>query len=185
MTAFEIRILPWFGTDNLLQAKGINSLSKPNKRKLNFLAHSKFRQRLIQHCGDASHPHNRIVWVTEEYTSKLCGRCHAYCGYIGISRTLKCPNEACGQHVGRDANATRNIGCWGVMGALKRVEKAKMTNEVRGLRFRVGWLCCVFLLSISIVCLLVYWWGGWRLNLAYMLQTHVENQCNTCLCFCR
>jgi hypothetical protein len=130
MAAFEIRILPWMETDQMFQAKGGGfQLSKANKRKLAFLAHGKFRQRLIHHCGDTNHSSNRIVWVTEEYTSKLCGHCGCYCGYLRGSRTFKCPNEQCGQHVDRDGNAAKNIWTWGLFEALQRMENEQVTLD--------------------------------------------------------
>jgi hypothetical protein len=112
MTAFDDRVLPWLDTGQLLRDKGVDALSHANKLKLQFLAHGTFRQRLISHCGDPCHGSNRIVWTTEEYSSKLCGRCHRYCGYLGSSRTFKCPHEDCGAHTDRDGNAARNIWMW-------------------------------------------------------------------------
>lgn len=150
MAAFDIRILPWMETDKMLQGKGSGfQLSKANKRKLNFLAHGKFRQRLIHHCGDPNHSSNRIVWVTEEYTSKLCGRCGCYCGYLRGSRTFKCPNEQCGQHVDRDGNAAKNIWTWGLIEALQRMEDEKVT-----LNFPLSFLFCCFFFPFALSFLL-------------------------------
>jgi hypothetical protein len=118
MAAFHVRILPWFESDRLLRRTGSGDLSKANKRKLNFLAHGKFRQRLIQVCGDPTSSNRCIVWVTEEYSSKLCSHCHVYCGYLR-GGTFKCPNEACGRHMHRDGNAAKNIWSWGIMEAIQ------------------------------------------------------------------
>ena len=126
----------------MLQAKGgVFQLSKANKRKLSFLSHGKFRQRLIHHCGDPNHSSNLIVWVTEEYTSKLCGRCGCYCGYLRGSRTFKCPNEQCGQHVDRDGNAAKNIWTWGLLEALRTMEDEQVTLDFPHLFFP---LCACF-----------------------------------------
>jgi transposase len=113
MAAFDIKILPWFDMSKS------NKVSKTNRRKLGYLAHGKFRQRLILRCGGASNPNNRIIWLTEEFTSKLCSNCHAYCGYLGGSRTFKCPRQSCGQWLERDGNAARNIWLWAIMQALE------------------------------------------------------------------
>jgi hypothetical protein len=110
MTAFDDRVLPWLDTAQLFREKGVDSLSHSAKLRMAFVAHGKFRQRLISHCGDPCHRSNRIVWTTEEWSSKLCGRCHRYCGYLGNSRTFKCPH--CRAHMDRDGNAARNIWMW-------------------------------------------------------------------------
>jgi hypothetical protein len=131
MAAFDDRVLPWLDTAQLLREKGVGALSHSAKLRLQFLAHGAFRQRLISHCGDPCHASNCIVWTTEEYSSKLCGRCFRYCGYLGNERTFKCPH--CHAHMDRDGNAARNIWMWAWLRARRRVldreEEAKKDFE--------------------------------------------------------
>jgi len=125
LAAFDLRVLPWLESDQLLQTQGARSLSAANRRKLSFLAHGKFRTRLVHTLGDPLRRSNRIVWTSEEYTSKLCSRCFRYCGYLAGSRTFKCPHADCGVHVERDGNAARNIFQWALLrGAIPNTQGA-------------------------------------------------------------
>jgi hypothetical protein len=123
MSAFDILVLPWLDVQSLVENKGVRSLSKANKRKGLVLGHGDFRQKLIRHRAEPSVEHHHILWVTEQYTSKLCGNCWRYCGYLGGSRVYKCPNVKCRVHLDRDSNAARNIWIWGFLRVLNAIEK--------------------------------------------------------------
>ena len=133
LSAFDVVVLPWMDVEAMVQTKGARALSKDNKRKGLLLGHGVFRQRLIHHLGKASMKSRRITWVTEQYTSKICGRCFRYNGYLGGSRVFKCPNITCGVHIDRDGNAARNIWVWGWLEAFK-----KLTAEEEKERHSVG-----------------------------------------------
>jgi hypothetical protein len=61
-------VLPWFDSSNLKKNQGARSLGRANKRKLDFLSHGKFRDRLVHTLGDPSQRSNQIQWITEEYS---------------------------------------------------------------------------------------------------------------------
>lgn len=130
LSAFDIIILPWIDVQAMVQRKGAKAMSKTNKRKGLLLAHGAFRQKLIHHRGDASIKSRRLTWVTEQFTSKICGQCFRYCGYLGGSRIFKCPNKDCGIHIDRDGNAARNIWIWGWLEALRWIKKEDKTGNV-------------------------------------------------------
>lgn len=48
-----------------------------------------------------------VVDVTEEYTSKTCGRCGHIHSKLGGSKKFKCPE--CGHEIDRDFNGASNI----------------------------------------------------------------------------
>ena len=123
LSAFDIRVLPWLEVDKLVAQKGPRALSKRNKRLGLLLRHGLFRQRLIHHCSDVSIKSHCITWVTEQFTSKLCGCCFRYCGYLRGSRVLKCPHRECAVHLSRDGNAARNIWIWGWLLAVEVMKK--------------------------------------------------------------
>ena len=67
---------------DVIGSSGARSLSAANRRKLSFLAHGKFRTRLVHTLGDPLRRSNRIVWMSEEYTSKLCSRCFRWTFFL-------------------------------------------------------------------------------------------------------
>lgn len=110
--AFDIRVLPWLDVGGMVAQKGPRGMSKRTKRQALLLGHGMLRQRLMHHCSNAGIKARSIVWITEQFTSKLCGCCFRYCGYLKGSRVFKCPNRRCGRHLSRDGNAARNIWIW-------------------------------------------------------------------------
>lgn len=141
--AFDIRVLPWLDVGQMVAQKGPRALTKEWKRKGLLLAHGLFRQRLIHHCSDASIKSRRIVWVTEQFTSKLCGCCFRYCGYLRGSRRFKCPHRECGVHLSRDGNAARNIWIWAWLLMVdeenRKDEAAKGTTEQPVPKSKLRW----------------------------------------------
>jgi putative transposase len=78
-------------------------LSKKVKFVLNQLSHYQFRQHLLHKCKEYG---CELKIVTEEYTSKCCGRC----GFLSNNyskRLKKCSN--CNLEIDRDINGSRNI----------------------------------------------------------------------------
>ena len=54
------------------------------------------------------HKHGKkINIITEEYTSKTCGRCGWLNNNLSNKDTFKC--RSCGLHISRDINGARNI----------------------------------------------------------------------------
>ena len=82
----------------------IKSKSRPNNRCLLGWSHGKFIERLTYHM----HKHGKkINIITEEYTSKTCGRCGWLNNNLSNKDTFKC--RSCGLHISRDINGARNI----------------------------------------------------------------------------
>ena len=70
---------------------------------LNALSHYKFQQHLLHKAEEHG---CRVVFVTEEYTSKTCGRCGRI-GAVFKEREKRC--DHCGYRMNRDINGARNI----------------------------------------------------------------------------
>ena len=70
---------------------------------LNALSHYKFQQHLLHKAEEYG---CRVVVVTEEYTSKTCGRCGRI-GSVFKEREKRC--DHCGYRMNRDINGARNI----------------------------------------------------------------------------
>jgi len=93
-------LLPKFDTKNMLEGDVLPGIVKKN---LLHLAHSRFKNRLI-HLGKKYGTNVKIV--TEEYTTKTCGRCATQV-LVGKARTFECTK--CNLVIDRDYNAARNI----------------------------------------------------------------------------
>ena len=105
---FDTILVPEFKSKDMCQksdredGKKRTIRSKTARSMLSW-AHYRFRTRLEHKalaCG------KEVATVTEEYTSKTCGRC----GHVNAkfsSKTFKC--AACGVTMDRDANGARNI----------------------------------------------------------------------------
>ena len=70
---------------------------------LNALSHYQFQQHLLHKAEEYG---CRVVIVTEEYTSKTCGRCGRI-GSVFKEREKRC--DHCGHRINRDINGARNI----------------------------------------------------------------------------
>ena len=122
-SAVEIRVAPWF-----VCPKG----SKSQNRHAALLAHGKCRD-VIQHT--LSNPllatGNRMIWQPEPFSSCLCSEpgCHAYCGYLGTSRSFVCPSKACGKRMHRDLNGAKNIWTWAILRALELTQREAQTQS--------------------------------------------------------
>lgn len=96
-------IIPKFGVKSM-SAKKERKISKRTVKEMLQLSHFKFRMRLIEKCKE----YNRNLYVvTEEYTSKTCGKCGVINENLGGSKTFECPS--CKLCIDRDVNGARNI----------------------------------------------------------------------------
>jgi len=96
-------LLPAFGVSGMVQHHGRKIHCKTVRQMLTW-SHYRFRQRLLHKAKLASHCQVHVV--TEEYTSKTCGKC----GHVRpsfASKTFVCPE--CTFRADRDYNAGRNI----------------------------------------------------------------------------
>ena len=92
--------------DNVLipNMSGIKSIVKKNNRHILGWNHGKFIDRLTYHM----HKHGKkINVVTEEFTSKTCGRCGWLDEHLLNRNTFMC--RSCNLHISRDVNGARNI----------------------------------------------------------------------------
>lgn len=80
------------------------NLNKMSKRVLGKMSHYKFRQTLKEKCEEYG---SQYIEVTEEYTSKTCGRCGNIKKDLGSSKEYKC--NKCKLVIDRDINGARNI----------------------------------------------------------------------------
>ena len=105
---FDTVLIPDFKTKQMTQRKDRDdgrprTIASKTARSMLTWAHYRFRERLV---GKALGTGKEVVTVTEEYTSKTCGRC----GHVNdkfTSKTFKCAK--CGVEMDRDANGARNI----------------------------------------------------------------------------
>jgi putative transposase len=102
-TEYETIIIPAFETQRMAR-KWKRKINKTVVRMMLRLAHYKFREKL-EHV--AKKLGSRVVVVTEEYTSKTCGRCGVVHDKLGGAKKFKCPN--CEIRIDRDGNGARNI----------------------------------------------------------------------------
>ena len=134
IAAFGTRLIPWLDLDTASTARG---LGKVSKQLLAYVSHGKYRQRLIHTLSNPMLASNRIIWISEQWSSCICSRCNRYNGYLGRSRIFYCPHKACGAILDRDANAAQNIWRWGLLwaaaecGAADRLWMLKKGLKVR------------------------------------------------------
>ena len=76
-----------------------------NVRKMMTLSHYRFKQYLMSKVRE--YPGVKVLIVTEEFTSKTCGRCGVENNKLGSSKVFKCGE--CDLKIDRDHNGARNI----------------------------------------------------------------------------
>lgn len=96
---YRVILLPKFETQQM-----VNRLSSKVSRSMMTWSHYMFQQRLLE---QAHHKGNKVLIVSEAWTSKTCGRCGRVNEALGASKVFMCPS--CGVVCDRDANAARNI----------------------------------------------------------------------------
>ena len=96
---YKTILLPVFKSQELK-----NNLNSKNNRLLDILSHYKFQEKMkfqaIKYGCD-------LKIVTEEYTTKTCGKCGCINNFIGISKIFWC--NKCNITLERDYQAARNI----------------------------------------------------------------------------
>jgi len=97
---YKTIIIPTFESQDIV----VKMKSRKNKRDILSLNHYKFKERLKSHITNKKY--NKVIVVTEEYTSKTCSSCGKI-NNVGLSRTLKCQN--CNLIIDRDINGSRGI----------------------------------------------------------------------------
>lgn len=102
-TNFETIIIPKFNVSMKIPKKG-RKITNKTVRKMLTLNHGKFMERLKQQSEKIG---NKLLIVTEEYTSKTCGKCGMIKKNLGGAKLYKC--TGCGVEVDRDINGARNI----------------------------------------------------------------------------
>jgi len=100
---FETIIIPKFEGSKKVKKKG-RQINCKSVRKMLSLSHGKFLEKLEQSCIKSS---NRLIKVSEEYTSKTCGNCGNVKKDLGGNKTYNC--LLCGYNIDRDTNGARNI----------------------------------------------------------------------------
>ena len=121
MAAFDMRVVSYLNIKEMTKRGG--SINSTVRRRLLMCGHGKFRNLLLQLCAHPAAPRNDgVLLVTEHHTSHLCSNCHRFNGYVGSSRSFKCPGCLC--HFDRDANAARNILMAALMSLLTKSRKA-------------------------------------------------------------
>lgn len=98
---YNMIFLPTFETQKMVS----NLHSKVARNMLN-LSHYSFKMILIRKCQETN---TALRIVTEEFTSKTCGRCGELNNELKNSKEFKCPNKECCIEIDRDVNASRNI----------------------------------------------------------------------------
>jgi putative transposase len=101
---YNVILLPDFQTSKMVK-RSKRRLNSKTFRSLQTWSHYDFKLRL--HNKAEQHDWTQVIKVTEEYTSKTCGRCGNIHQKLGGNKTFECPN--CGWKVDRDLNGARNI----------------------------------------------------------------------------
>lgn len=97
-------LIPAFESHKMSKREG-RRIHKSTVRSMLTWAHYRFRQRLIFKATE--YPGVEVKIVTEEYTSKTCGKCGVLHHKLGGNKLFICPS--CHWKCGRDVNGARNI----------------------------------------------------------------------------
>lgn len=98
---FNHILLPEFGTSKMVQQ---DTLQSSTKRKMQYLSHYKFQERLKQLCHKYD---SKLYIVNESFTTKTCGKCGEINESIGSNKVFKC--QSCDYQFDRDTHGARNI----------------------------------------------------------------------------
>lgn len=98
---YKTIIIPAFNVRSI----AISELQKKSKRVMMALSHYSFRE-ILKHKSE-EYKYCRVVEVSEEYTSKTCGKCGNLHESLGSNKTYAC--KKCKLEIDRDANGSRNI----------------------------------------------------------------------------
>ena len=126
LSAYKLTVLPKFDTGKMSQRReGKRKISSDVVREMMSLAHSEFRDCLLRAVYKRG---TRVLWSTEEYSSKICSQCWKFWGGLGAAKLYHCPNSKC-RHVGhRDVGGAQSIDI---------AVEAKMLRVLYGLQARI------------------------------------------------
>lgn len=94
-------LLPSFDSQELFGKRRV--IHRSSARKLNYLSHYKFKERLKKRCELVD---TKLYIVDESFTSKTCTGCGSL-NNVGGSEVYKC--RVCDLVIDRDVNGARNI----------------------------------------------------------------------------
>ena len=103
---YQVILLPEFKVQGMAK-KSKRKISNKSVRKMMTLSHYRFKQFLINKVRE--YPGVKVLIVTEEFTSKTCGRCGVENNKLGSSKLFECEREGCNLKIDRDHNGARNI----------------------------------------------------------------------------
>lgn len=103
--SYDVILLPKFETSQMV-LRGYRRIKSNTVRKMLTWSHYSFQQHLLHKAKEFG---VRVEIVTEEYTSKTCGRCGTLHHKLGGQKVFKCPNPQCRLVIDRDWNGARNI----------------------------------------------------------------------------
>lgn len=101
---YDTILLPAFNASAMVKRDDRRIHTKSVRSMLHW-SHYRFRQRLLFKASE--YPGVNVQVVTEEWTSKTCGRCSAVHHQLGSRKQFDCPS--CGWSCDRDVNGARNI----------------------------------------------------------------------------
>lgn len=101
---FDVIIIPIFHTKDMSN-RDKRKINSKTVRNMMGWSHYKFRMMLISKVLEYSN--KRVLFPSEEFTSKTCTRCGVISKNLGSSKTLSC--GSCGLIIDRDINGSRNI----------------------------------------------------------------------------
>ena len=102
--AYDVILLPKFETQGMVQ-KANRRISSKTARAMCTWSHYRFRCHLLQKAR--CRPSVQVRLVSEEYTSKTCGKCGTLHQKLGSSKIYACAN--CKTVIDRDSNGARNV----------------------------------------------------------------------------
>lgn len=117
---YKVVIIPEFNTSSIIK-RGDRKIRNKTARSMVTWSHYSFRQKLLSKSRET--PWCKIIFTTEEYTSKTCGCCGVINNSLGGNKTFKC--RECKTVIDRDINGARNI-------LLLLLSKLKPTSERGG-----------------------------------------------------
>jgi putative transposase len=101
---YDTILLPAFNASSVVKQDSRRIHTKSVRSMLHW-SHYRLRQRLLFKASE--YPGVNVQVVTEEWTSKTCGRCSAVHHELGSRKRFVCPS--CGWSCDRDVNGARNI----------------------------------------------------------------------------
>jgi putative transposase len=101
---YRVVLIPVFETQKKINRR-LRKINSKTARAIATWSHFRFRMRLQEKARE--HPWCKVIFVTEEYTSRTCGRCGHDHYRLGSNKVFRCPN--CHLIVDRDVNGARNI----------------------------------------------------------------------------